>query len=207
MKAKTPYLFKLLLPQLTWQIKTEKKEIFLTFDDGPHPVLTKQVMDVLDQFQAKATFFCVGQNVEKFPETYAEILDRGHKTGNHTFNHLNGWKVDSSAYLQNVEKCAEVVDSDLFRPPYGRIGLKQISRIRTNYRIVMWSVLTLDFDSRVTQEQCLENSIRHTEKGSIVIFHDSEKSSTNMLYALPRFLEHFSAGGYSFPVLASDEVA
>ena len=197
---------KLLLPQLTWEIKTGKKEVFITFDDGPHPSITPAVMDILEDYKARATFFCVGQNVERYPEIYGQILKRGHKTGNHTFNHMNGWKVSREAYFANVDKCAEIVDSHLFRPPYGRIGLYHIPRLKMNYRIIMWSVLSRDFDSRVSPGQCLENSIKYTRPGSIIIFHDSEKSSKNMLYALPRFLEHLKSKGYSFPALTSDRI-
>ena len=206
MKAKAPYFLKLILPQLTWRVKTSKKEIYITFDDGPHPDITTKVMDILDEYGAKASFFCVGHNVEKHPETYAEILKRGHKTGNHTFNHLNGWKVKSKEYFKNIEKCSEYVDSHLFRPPYGRISLKHIPYIKMNFRIIMWSVLSLDFDLKTTPEQCLENSIKYSKEGSIIVYHDSEKASEKMLYALPRFLEHFKSKGYTFPVLSSESI-
>ncbi len=206
MKAGTPYFLKLILPQLTWRVKTSKKEIYITFDDGPHPDITTKVMDILDEYGAKASFFCVGHNVEKHPETYAEILRRGHKTGNHTFNHLNGWKVKSKEYFKNIEKCSEYVDSHLFRPPYGRISLKHIPYIKMNFRIIMWSVLSLDFDLKTTPEQCLENSIKYSKEGSIIVYHDSEKASEKMLYALPRFLEHFKSKGYTFPVLSSESI-
>ena len=206
MKAKTPYFLKLIFPQLIWSVKTNKKEIYITFDDGPHPDITTKVMNILDEYGAKASFFCVGQNVEKYPETYAEILRRGHKTGNHTFNHLNGWKVKRKEYFNNIEKCSELVDSHLFRPPYGRISLKHIPYIKMNFRIIMWSVLSLDFDQKTTAEQCLENSIKYSKEGSIIIYHDSEKASEKMLYALPRFLEHFKSKGYTFPVLSSESI-
>jgi peptidoglycan/xylan/chitin deacetylase (PgdA/CDA1 family) len=206
MKASAPYFLKLILPQLIWQIKTEKKEIYLTFDDGPHPEITKKVMDILDEYGAKATFFCVGHNVEKFPETYSEILNRGHKTGNHTYNHLNGWKVKRKEYFENIEKCAILVDSHLYRPPYGRISLKHIPYLKMNFRIIMWSVLSMDYDNNISPEKCLRNSVNHAREGSIIVFHDSEKSSRNMFYALPRFLEHFKSKGYSFPVLTSESI-
>lgn len=206
MKARTPYFLKLFLPQLTWRVKTKRKEIYITFDDGPHPDITTKVMDILDEFGAKASFFCVGHNVEKYPDTYAEILKRGHKTGNHTFNHLNGWKVKRKEYFKNIEKCSELVDSHLFRPPYGRISLKHIPYIKMNFRIIMWSVLSLDFDIKTTTEQCLENSINYSKEGSIIVYHDSEKAAEKMLYALPRFLEHFKSKGYTFPVLSSESI-
>jgi len=201
MNSMVPYLAKLLLPKLIWEVKTEKKEIFLTFDDGPHPEITVKVMDILEQFSAKATFFCVGENMDKYRLTYDEILSRGHQTGNHTYNHLNGWKTSNQHYFQNIKKCAATIDSGLFRPPYGRIRLSQIKPLKQDFIIVMWSVLSRDFDRRVSPEQCLKNTITNSKPGSIVVFHDSEKSSMNMFYALPRFLDHFSKQGYTFPVL------
>ncbi|MEJ2596119.1 MAG: polysaccharide deacetylase family protein, partial [bacterium] len=148
-------------------------------------------------------FFCVGENVERYPETYKEILQRKHKTGNHTFNHLNAWKVSREAYFENVDKCAQYVDSDFFRPPYGRIGLKHIPYLKKNYHIVMWSVLSMDYDPHVPPEKCLENCLKYMKAGSILIFHDSLKASAKMLYALPRFIEHFKSKGYTFPPLPS----
>jgi len=201
MKAKAPYLLKLVFPQLIWEVKTGRKEIFLSFDDGPHPEITARVLDILDNYQAKATFFCVGHNVKKFPETYREILSRGHKTANHSFNHLNGWKTPSQIYYNNIEKCASLVDSKLFRPPYGRISLKQIAHLKKKYSIVMWSVLSMDYSKKISPEQCLTNSITYTKPGSIVVFHDSKKASENMLYALPGFLDHFKKLGYNFVVI------
>jgi peptidoglycan/xylan/chitin deacetylase (PgdA/CDA1 family) len=206
MKARSPLILKLLLPQLTWKIRTDKKEIYVTFDDGPHPEITPRVMDILEAYDARGTFFCVGQNVERYPDVYRAILERGHKTGNHTYNHLNGWKVSRSAYFDNILKCASLVDSHLFRPPYGRIGMKHIPYLKMNYRIVMWSVLSMDYDQRVTPEKCRENVLKYTKKGSIVVFHDSEKASRNLLFALPAFLEHFKSEGYLFPPLSSEKI-
>lgn len=204
MKAKAPYLLKKLLPQLVWEMNTDKQEIFLTFDDGPNHEITPKVLDILDDFGVKATFFCVGHNVDKYPDAYREILKRGHLTGNHTYNHLNGWKTSSQEYYDNVEKCSKVIDSIIFRPPYGKIGYTQIPYLKMKYRIIMWSVLSLDFNPKVTQEQCLRNAVEYTKKGSIVVFHDSVKASNNMFYALPRFLEYFFKKGFNFGLL-SDE--
>ena len=201
MNARATYVLKFLFPQLIWEIKTDNKEIFLTFDDGPHPEITARVLDILDDYQAKASFFCVGHNVEKFPETYKEIITRGHQTANHSFNHLNGWKTPRQVYYDNIEKCATLVDSKLFRPPYGRISLKQVANLKQKYSIVMWSVLSVDFSKKITPEQCFHNSIKYTKTGSIVVFHDSEKAAENLLYALPRFLDHFKKLGYNFVVI------
>ena len=205
MYATTPYLLRKLFPQLTWQVDTGRKDIFITFDDGPHPEITPNVLEILDKFGAKATFFCVGENVEKYPDTYRQILAQGHATGNHTYNHLNGWKAGKREYFENIEECAGLVNSRLFRPPYGKIGLSHINHLTKKYDIVMWSVLSYDFNKDVSPAQCLENCLNNTEEGSIIVFHDSEKASGNMLYALPRFLEKFTNEGFAFPVLSNNK--
>lgn len=201
MKVRPPFFYKLLLPQLIWKIQTDEPVIYLTFDDGPHPEITQEVLDILESYQAKATFFCVGENVKKYPDTYQMILDKGHATGNHSFNHLSGWKASRKEYFENVEKCAKYVDSHLFRPPYGKINILHIPYLKITYRVVMWSVLPHDYSSKITPEQCLQNAIKYSEAGSIVVFHDSEKALKNMMYALPRFLEYFSEKDYKFKLL------
>jgi len=201
MNIRTTGILKTLFPHLIWDIPSNEKNIYLTFDDGPHPEITPEVFNILDKYNAKATFFCVGENVNKFASTYRQILSRGHKAGNHTFNHLNGWKTPSDEYYNNIEKCAELVDSQLFRPPYGRIKATQAAYLKMHYRIIMWSVLTEDYNKGLSQEQCLEKAIKRTRPGLILIFHDSEKAQKNMLFALPRFLEHFTQLGYRFPVI------
>ncbi|MBK6962540.1 MAG: polysaccharide deacetylase family protein [Bacteroidales bacterium] len=189
---------------LTWEIHDRPGEIFLTFDDGPIPEITPLVLQILEKYQARATFFCVGDNVQKYPEVYQQVLDGGHATGNHTFHHLSGWKTPLPEYLENIEKCSQLVNSSLFRPPYGRIRPSYIQSIRPTYRIIMWSVLTGDFDQESTPEKVLENALQHTTDGSIVVFHDSIKAADRMFYALPRFLEHFSEKGYRFSPLPDD---
>lgn len=183
---------------LLWDIPDRPGEIFVTFDDGPVPEITPRVLEILKEYDAKATFFCVGDNIAKHPEVYQQILDAGHATGNHTFHHLNGWKSRHEDYLADIQKCSEVVNSRLFRPPYGRIRPTFIKYIRNDYRIVMWSVLTGDYDKELTPANVLKNATDHTTDGSIVVFHDSVKAATNMLYALPEFLDHFSRKGYRF---------
>ncbi|MBL3655633.1 polysaccharide deacetylase family protein [Fulvivirga sediminis] len=203
---KTPLALKWIYPQLTWSVPSKEKVLYLTFDDGPIPILTEFVIDTLDQFNAKATFFCVGDNIRKHPEIAQKTLEAGHTLGNHTYNHLNGWENDSEVYIENVQKCQEQlktmnVDSHLLRPPYGRIARKQISKLKSVYNIIMWDVLTGDFSKNIAPEDCLKNSIRSTRKGSIVLFHDNIKAENNMKYALPRYLEHFSKEGYLFKAL------
>jgi peptidoglycan/xylan/chitin deacetylase (PgdA/CDA1 family) len=190
-----------LMPSLTWKVKTHDKKIYLTFDDGPHPTITPWVLQTLAQYHAKATFFCVGDNVRKFPETYAQILQAGHRTGNHTFNHLNGWRTKNRLYYENIEMAASFIKSNLFRPPYGRITATQSRALKKNYQIVMWDVLTRDFDKNLNVKVALDNCIRLTEEGSIVVFHDSEKAAANMMRMLPSMLSHFSKKGFTFTAL------
>jgi len=202
MKAVTvPVFLRIFYPSLLWQMPAGNQTLYLTFDDGPHPEITPKVLDLLDQYQAKATFFCVGENVEQFPQTYAEILNKGHRTGNHTMNHLNGWKTNLNLYYENVNECRKLVDSDLLRPPYGRITPAQIQALKKEYKIVMWSVLSYDFDTETTPEQCLNYVIEHAEDGAIIVFHDSEKSARNMLAALPEVLSYYHSKGYQFEKL------
>ncbi|HPE42511.1 MAG TPA: polysaccharide deacetylase family protein [Bacteroidales bacterium] len=202
MKAVTvPVFLRIFYPSLLWQMPAGNQTLYLTFDDGPHPEITPKVLDLLDQYQAKATFFCVGENVERFPQTYAEILNKGHRTGNHTMNHLNGWKTNLNLYYENVNECRKLVDSDLLRPPYGRITPAQIQALKKEYKIVMWSVLSYDFDTETTPEQCLNYVIEHAEDGAIIVFHDSEKSARNMLAALPEVLSYYHSKGYQFEKL------
>ena len=201
MQVTTPPLLRALMPGLTWKIKTSKKELFLTFDDGPHPEITLQVLDILDRYHAQATFFCVGENVKKYPHTYQEILQRGHQTGNHTYNHLKGWTTDNNTYYNNINKAAKLIDSKLFRPPYGKITPRQSKQLQKQFQIIMWSVISYDFDTRITPEQCLENVVNHSLPGTIAVFHDSEKSAKNMLQVLPEYLEKMHAIGYTFKSL------
>ncbi|GAB1404128.1 polysaccharide deacetylase family protein [Lentimicrobium sp.] len=198
----------LLLRKLIWQMPAGKKQIFITFDDGPVPEITPEVLRILSSFKARATFFCVGENVSKHPQVYEQILKAGHKTGNHTYNHLNGWKTRQEDYLQNIARCRELINSNLFRPPYGRINPWHIPVIKKQgYKIVMWSVLTQDYDASLTAGQVLDNALKYTNDGSIVVFHDSVKAADRMLYALQGFLEHFGKKGYRFEALPDDFTA
>lgn len=201
MQFTSTYLLRFLFPSLHWNIKTSEKTIYLTFDDGPHPEITTKVLRILEEKKARATFFCVGDNVNKYPETYQQILEAGHRTANHGYNHLNGWKTPDHIYVNNVQQCRTLVDSDLFRPPYGRIKSSQIKMLKRDYRIIMWSIITYDFSKKVSKEQCLKNSIKFTKPGTIIVFHDSLKAADNMLYALPKCIDHFKAEGYRFEVL------
>ncbi len=187
-----------LTKNLVWSIKTTKKEVFLTFDDGPIPEVTPWVLETLKQYDAKATFFCVGDNVKKHPDIYRMIVDQGHKVGNHTMNHLNGWTNFNKTYFENIEKCNALIHSNLFRPPYGKIKPSQISHLKNDYRIIMWDVLTKDYDADVTGEYCFEKVKKNCKPGSIIVFHDSIKAEKRLRKALPKSLEYLKQEGYTF---------
>jgi len=204
--VKTPSFVKRLIPLALWGIRSEDKKIFLTFDDGPIPEVTPWVLDQLDQFDAKATFFCVGENIHKHPEVFKEVVNRGHSVGSHTYNHLNGWETDNLQYLLNVKKAAQLSHSILFRPPYGKLKPKQAQFLHKHYQIVMWDVLSGDFDQNITNEQVYKNVITNAVDGSIIVFHDSLKAKERMEYALPRVLEYYSERGFSFAAIHEDEV-
>jgi peptidoglycan/xylan/chitin deacetylase (PgdA/CDA1 family) len=194
-----PKVVKTLLPHYIWDIHSKEKAIYLTFDDGPTPIITDWVLNCLNDYNAKATFFCIGKNVKKHPEIFQRIIDNGHTIGNHTFNHLKGWKTKSSEYIEDVHKASIHINSNLFRPPYGRIKPKQSKLlIEDGFKIVMWSVLSLDWDINVTENQCYNNVVEKSESGSVIVFHDSEKASRNMMYALPKALDYFAKKGYIF---------
>lgn len=201
--VKTPWWLKKLYPNRIWHIDTKEKAVFLTFDDGPHPNATPFVLDQLKQFNAKATFFCIGKNVLAHPEIYKQIIDEGHTVGNHTQHHLNGWKTNDEEYLKDVAEASIVINSSLFRPPYGRIRSSQAKRLKdfmnkNEVRLLMWDILSGDFDTGLSNEQCLLNATSRTRPGSIIVFHDSEKAFPRLAFALPRCLEFFSQEGYSF---------
>lgn len=199
---KTPWIVKKCLPRYTWRIPTTANEVYLTFDDGPHPTITPWVLEQLARYGAKATFFCIGDNVEKYPDTYYRLIEEGHSVGNHTQNHLNGWQVPPATYIENIRQAADHISSSLFRPPYGRIrsaclpGIKSLLGDRV--QIIMWDVLSADFDRGFSPEHCLRNVLANTEAGSIIVFHDSEKAYPNLEYILPRILENLSNKGYQF---------
>lgn len=204
--VKTPKIAKKLFPSLIWNFSTSKKVIYLTFDDGPTPEITNWVLDTLNTYNAKATFFCIGKNISENPVIFKRILQDGHSIGNHTYNHLKGWETKTKDYLENVKLCNEVITQysnseigKLFRPPYGKMKRKQLKELqRLGYRIIMWNVLSVDWDKNVTEEVCLKNVLDNTSSGSIVVFHDSVKAFRNMQYALPKVLNYFTEREYSF---------
>lgn len=187
---------------LIWKIPTQEKKIYLTFDDGPIPHLTMEILKILADYKAKATFFCVGENAERYPQLIDRILDDGHIIGNHSYHHLSGWKTPINEYLNNVNKAAQFIDSSLFRPPYGQINYQQINYLKQDYKIIMWNILSGDFDKKLENEQCLFNVLQ-SKPGDIVVFHDNVKSQEKVLYVLPKYLEHFTQLGYEFCSLSN----
>lgn len=195
---KTPGFIQGMFPNFVWKMPNKQQHIYLTFDDGPVPEATPWVLDCLKEYDAKATFFCVGENVERYPGIYDRIQKEGHTIGNHTFRHINGWFSENNQYIDDVASCASTVKSNLFRPPYGKIKPNQAKLLREDYKIVMWDILSGDFDPAVSKEQCLTNIIDHANTGSIVVLHDSVKTIDKLKYVLPKVLEELSNKGYVF---------
>ncbi len=199
-----PKLLKNIFPEFIWKVDTQNKTLYLTFDDGPIPVITENVLNILKTFDAKATFFCVGENVMRNPDIYARILKEGHSVGNHTYSHLNGSKTNTEVYVENVEKASEYIDSELFRPPHGRIKTAQYLELSKKYKVILWDVLSYDFDKTKHQKECLKNVKHFARPGSIIVLHDSIKANDNMIYTLINTLTYFSFLGYKFERITTD---
>lgn len=200
--VKTNWLIKTVFSNYVWQIPNDEKIVYLTFDDGPTPEITDWVLNQLDQYHAKATFFCIGNNIEKHSSILEKIIQNEHAVGNHTFNHVNGWHTEDDIYFKEVENCEQVLQKHiqtnwLFRPPYGKIKPSQSRFLRKKgYKIIMWDVLSLDFDNSMSKEKCLQNVLRNVESGSIIVFHDSKKAFPNLKYSLPKVLDFLTKNGY-----------
>lgn len=207
--VKTPWwLSRVFYQHLTWKVLSKQKPVvYLTFDDGPHPTITPFVLDELRKYNAKATFFCIGNNVTRHRDVYNATLADGHTTGNHTYDHLNGWFTKTEHYLRNIKQAAKHIEGQIFRPPYGRIKRSQANRLRLqkpSWKIYMWDVLSGDFDTTISPEQCLDNVLNNIEPGSIVVFHDSDKAWERMSYALPKVLEYCQRRGWEMKALPKD---
>jgi len=199
--VRAPLILRWLYPTLTWHRSRAEKRIFLTFDDGPIPDVTPFVINTLKIYGVQATFFCVGENIKKHPDLFDCLIENGHRIGNHTYNHLNGWKTPDDVYLQNVDDCQRLTRTNLFRPPYGRGTRSQYSKLRKDFDIIMWDVLSGDFDTKLSPKKCLQHVVRYARYGSIVVFHDNVKAVPRITYALPRAIEHWLDEGFEFGTL------
>jgi peptidoglycan/xylan/chitin deacetylase (PgdA/CDA1 family) len=197
-----PLLYRIFFPGSLWRFNADKKIVYLTFDDGPIPEITPWVLDVLDKYIIKATFFCVGDNVRKYPGIYQMLIDRGHGVGNHTYHHLQGLGTRTKNYCKDVEQAAQLIKSNLFRPPHGHLRVCQFLEMRKNYQIVLWDVVTRDYSKRLTSSQVFENVRKYTRNGSIIVFHDSLKAGNRMKEALPQSIEWLLEQGYTFGLLS-----
>ena len=195
--VKTPPIIKSIFSDYVWSVDTLEKEVFITFDDGPIPGLTPWVLDLLAEYNFKATFFCVGENVRRYPMIYKRILNEGHLAGNHTYHHLNGWLADTDTYLYDVQACHIMVQSPLFRPPYGKMKRSQSNVIRTDKTIVMWDVLSGDFDKSISNEKCLSNVVDNYSRGSVIVFHDNVKAEDKLRFVLPKFFDHLVTNNFT----------
>jgi len=206
--TKPPILLRSVYRKCLWTVNTTEKVVYLTFDDGPIPEVTPFVLDQLKKYNALATFFCIGRNIEENPHIFDRIIAEGHGIGNHSYDHLNGWQTSNEDYYANIEKCGETLkeqypaySSQLFRPPYGKLKPAQYKFLKDRYKIVLWDVLSFDFDQKIAEEKVLNNVITNAEPGSVIVFHDSLKAQQKVEYALPKVLEHFSAKGFKFDKL------
>jgi peptidoglycan/xylan/chitin deacetylase (PgdA/CDA1 family) len=199
--VKTPWWVKMLYPKCVWDIKTKEKVLYITFDDGPHPTITAFVLQELKKYNAKATFFLIGDNAKKFPQVLQQIIDEGHAIGNHTMHHLNGWKTAEGNYFNDIKEAEQYINSALFRPPYGRISTKQIQTLTTHHSpltIIMWNILAGDWEQSLLPQKCFNQIKNKIYPGAIVVFHDSEKALERMQYAFPKLLEYAAREGYTF---------
>ena len=203
-KYRIPLFLQLLAPSYTWKVDTHDKVLYFTFDDGPHPEITPWVLQELKKYEAKATFFCVGENVSKYPDTFQQIIQSGHACGNHTYNHLKGWSNSNNHYFENIEKADMLIQSKLFRPPYGRIKPSQAAYLKSKYKLVMWSHLTCDYEKNLNIKQSL-SEMKKAGPGSIFVFHDSVKSFHNLKILLPELLAYYSALGYKFDLITPNK--
>lgn len=196
-----PFFLRLYYPKVTFNRSRNERKVYLTFDDGPIPEVTPFILETLAAQRIKATFFCVGDNIEKHRTIYDRILSEGHRVGNHTFNHLRGWDTDDQVYLENIAKCQQLTKTTLFRPPYARAKKSQLKVLHQGYDVIFWDVLSGDFDEQISPEKCYQNVIRHVRNGSIIVFHDNIKAIPRVSYALPKVITYLKEKGYAFGVL------
>ncbi len=196
-----PELVKQIWRTPVWRIKSSEKALFITFDDGPNPYVTPQILEILDAHNAKATFFCVGENVKKYSDVFEMVKSKGHNVGNHTYSHLKGTKTTTKEYIEDIKKASNLIQSKLFRPPYGKIKFRQINRLKKDFKIILWDFITYDYNSKKSPNEIIREIKRRSRNGSIVVFHDSEKAKENVLTVLPLALEFWKKEGYAFKTI------
>ena len=203
-KVSSPKILRKIFSNYIWSIPNNENKIFLTFDDGPTPKITAWVLDILEKYKAKATFFCTGKNVESYPALYSEIINKNHSIGNHSYNHLKGFTTNVKNYLDDFQKANNLIKSTLFRPPYGRMTRRQTAEIIKTHKIIMWNVLSVDYNHKISPKLCFLNVKTFTKSGSIIVFHDSQKAEKNMKYALQATLDYFSERGFWFENISKE---
>ena len=196
-----PTFLRWIYPSAIWNLPSERKVLYLTFDDGPIPVVTEKILELLEEYDAKATFFCIGKNIEQHPELFKLVKSKGHHIGSHTYSHINGWESNSTDYLTDYQKGRELASSNLFRPPYGRILLNPLQTIQKQDKVIMWDILSKDYDASLTPETVLNNVLRNIKPGAIIVFHDSEKAKKNVLAVLPKLLQYLKQQGYTMEAI------
>ncbi len=199
--VRSTWWMKAFFPSLTWEKPNSEKAIYLTFDDGPHPEITPWVMNQLEEVNAQASFFVIGENVERYPDTFQKLVQSKHSVGNHSYKHLSGWQNSKQAYLEDVNRCGNLYPFKLFRPPYGKIRWSQAKALNKRYEIIMWDRITYDFDETISPEQCFKNAVEDISSGSIIVFHDSEKAEKNLRATLPPVLQHLKKQGFELKAL------
>jgi peptidoglycan/xylan/chitin deacetylase (PgdA/CDA1 family) len=199
--VRPPQVFRQVYPGATWRMSRTEKKVYLTFDDGPVPGVTTEALSILKRFDVRATFFCVGENVQRNPEIFKAVVEAGHSVGNHTMHHMDGWKNSWRNYMRDIKECSALFQTTLFRPPYGHMRRSHFKTLSQRCKVIMWDVLTCDFDKTYAKEHCLELALMYSRPGSIVVFHDSEKAKERMLYTLPRYIEEMKARGFEFAAL------
>jgi peptidoglycan/xylan/chitin deacetylase (PgdA/CDA1 family) len=199
--VRLPSFLRWIYPNAIWNLPSERKVLYLTFDDGPNPVVTEKILELLEEYDAKATFFCIGKNIEQHPELLKLVKSKGHHIGSHTYSHINGWESNSTDYLTDYQKGRELASSNLFRPPYGRILLNPLQTIQKQDKVIMWDILSKDYDASITPETVLNNVLRNIKPGAIIVFHDSEKAKKNVLAVLPQLLQYLKQQGYAMEAI------
>jgi len=199
--VRPPNFLRWIYPNAIWNLPSDSKVVYLTFDDGPTPGVTEEVLEILENYQAKATFFCIGKNIEQHPELYSLVIQKGHHVGSHTFSHLNGWKTNSKDYLDDYLRGKSQINSNLFRPPYGRLMMRSLLEIQKHDKVIMWDILSKDYDQRLNSDAVISNVKKHLCPGAIIVFHDSEKAKKNVLAVLPQLLQNLKQQGYAMEAI------